>query len=860
MSRSALNTLVTAKVLTGGRRTTAANEREVYNAIIAEAVNNVDDADVAGGYMKISAAGRVDVSFINSASASGKFLRDDGSWQTVATGAPSLDAVLLAGNSTGDIPIISEDAGIELRVQDGGNGYFISSVGVVGVTNSPFINPNKVQLTEDALLLGHDTLINIEALEVNVVGDLLFNHAVVNTVSNTGIDFYAAGLTNRFSLFVGDGGVLGGSVMVSDEMYFLSVNSNFHFRPDNRAALDINTLASGDTAVVMTAATSDASHFIFKGFDSTGNERISVRDNGALTATIDNGVNTGEILLGGSIAGITHTQSALIGMDNLSDISAYAAFTALTARLQYYNATNSGGVRIEDGQNYIDHTVKIYLDSPIVELTQAQMYSADGMSILTLGGGASSLSYNDGSFSGSVNMDATSLNLNHTGFIFASAPMQIQYLRNISGSNAINTSGFLYDSSVFVSIDWNNRYLRDSAAAVSIDWDGKSIYSNWTFASGDLTLFADPTSAMHAATKNYVDNAVAGLIFIRQCNAASIADVTISSAPASLDGVTGVSGVSRWLLKDQTDQTENGVYLFNGTGAALTRVTDADSGGELANKTVPVVSGSTLADTWWTCINDTITIGVTNIVFTQTAGSGTYTNGAGITLTGNVFSIAPGAITNTMLAGSIAASNLIGTDIATVGTITTGTLGSGIKILLGSDGTYDFYYNGGSGALARLATANTSVLTTDGSGVPSWAAQGTAFNKSFGTASSTITEGNDTRVVNDEIRVAFDGGGSVVAVNSNAINPSSANGGTITDWYIEGDVSGSIVVDLKKNGTSMPGGGGNKPTLSGASTANAAIASWSSSSFVRGDKLEAIVNSSGTLTKCWLVFRYSKTS
>ena len=61
--------------------------------------------------------------------------------------------------------------------------------------------------------------------------------------------------------------------------------------------------------------------------------------------------------------------------------------------------------------------------------------------------------------------------------------------------------------------------------------------------------------------------------------------------------------------------------------------------------------------------------------------SGTNTGDQTITLTGNVTgsgtgsiatTIAAGAVTNTMLAGSIAASKLVGTDIATVGTITTG--------------------------------------------------------------------------------------------------------------------------------------------------------------------------------------------
>lgn len=51
-----------------------------------------------------------------------------------------------------------------------------------------------------------------------------------------------------------------------------------------------------------------------------------------------------------------------------------------------------------------------------------------------------------------------------------------------------------------------------------------------------------------------------------------------------------------------------------------------------------------------------------------------------------------------------------------------------------------------TGLLGTIANSNTSVLTTDGSGVVSWSSQGTSFNKSFGSSASTVTEGNDSRL------------------------------------------------------------------------------------------------------------------
>lgn len=54
-------------------------------------------------------------------------------------------------------------------------------------------------------------------------------------------------------------------------------------------------------------------------------------------------------------------------------------------------------------------------------------------------------------------------------------------------------------------------------------------------------------------------------------------------------------------------------------------------------------------------------------------------------------------------------------------TLTNKTLGTGTKVLLGSDATGDIYYNSGSGTLARLGIgSNTNVLTVVG-GVLAWA-------------------------------------------------------------------------------------------------------------------------------------------
>lgn len=87
----------------------------------------------------------------------------------------------------------------------------------------------------------------------------------------------------------------------------------------------------------------------------------------------------------------------------------------------------------------------------------------------------------------------------------------------------------------------------------------------------------------------------------------------------TLDGVVLATG-DRILLKDQADQTENGIRIVAASGAPA-RSTDADTATELEGAAVSVLEGSTNANTTWLQITDSITLGSSNIVFTQYGSS-----------------------------------------------------------------------------------------------------------------------------------------------------------------------------------------------------------------------------------------------
>jgi len=153
---------------------------------------------------------------------------------------------------------------------------------------------------------------------------------------------------------------------------------------------------------------------------------------------------------------------------------------------------------------------------------------------------------------------------------------------------------------------------------------------------GFLTLNANPTNSLHAATKSYVDNLITGISWKNAVMVMSVTNITLSGVQ-TIDGYTTANN-DRVLVNGQTNQTENGLYLVN-TGGSWTRTTDANTGSLVETATVFVERGTTYKDTQWTCTATNVVLGTTNITFGQISGAGTYSASTGITLTANVFTL-----------------------------------------------------------------------------------------------------------------------------------------------------------------------------------------------------------------------------
>ena len=166
-----------------------------------------------------------------------------------------------------------------------------------------------------------------------------------------------------------------------------------------------------------------------------------------------------------------------------------------------------------------------------------------------------------------------------------------------------------------------------------------------TFVSSPIV--PNPTTALQAANKAYVDQLAQGVQLKVDVDAVSTANITLSGSQ-TVDTVSSGDG-KRILAKDQTTASQNGIYITN-SGGAWTRATDMDASIEFNNATVQCRAGSTNINTQWTCTSYNPVVGTDPISFQLTSLSTTYNAGSGLDLTTNTFSIATGGVVSSMLA------------------------------------------------------------------------------------------------------------------------------------------------------------------------------------------------------------------
>jgi hypothetical protein len=206
-------------------------------------------------------------------------------------------------------------------------------------------------------------------------------------------------------------------------------------------------------------------------------------------------------------------------------------------------------------------------------------------------------------------------------------------------------------------------YVDGVTSAIQTQIDTKAPIANPTF-TGTVTLAADPSSALHAATKQYVDNTAAGVVAKPSVLAATTTniDATYSNGtlgvgatltansngvfPSDFGGASGWAQFKGILVKNQTNKEENGRYFVSDMGSVstpyvLTRCGYCDEASEIPGAYIFVQDGTLAGTGWIQVVADppTFVVGTDDIDVFQFSGAGTYLGGDGLVLTDNTFSV-----------------------------------------------------------------------------------------------------------------------------------------------------------------------------------------------------------------------------
>ena len=140
-----------------------------------------------------------------------------------------------------------------------------------------------------------------------------------------------------------------------------------------------------------------------------------------------------------------------------------------------------------------------------------------------------------------------------------------------------------------------------------------------TLTGGSITGLSTPSSNSDAATKQYVDNLLAGIRTRESVAAGTTANIDLTADLQNgdtLDGVT-LATDDNVLVKNQTTAAENGIYTVVASGTA-SRATEFDTFDEIAGALISVQEGTTNGDKLFLCTaNFGGTLGVTDIDYQQ---------------------------------------------------------------------------------------------------------------------------------------------------------------------------------------------------------------------------------------------------
>jgi hypothetical protein len=399
-----------------------------------------------------------------------------------------------------------------------------------------------------------------------------------------------------------------------------------------------------------------------------------------------------------------------------------------------------------------------------------------------------------------------------------------------------------------------------STGDLTLSASGNIVVSN-----NHINNLANPVQDQDAATKYYVDTVAQGLDAKASVHTATTAALPAytynngtSGVGATLTGTaTGTLTIAgdtilfgqRVLIKDETgafvnnttmSAAFNGIYVCTTEGAVgvayvLTRAADFDVAAEMYSAFTFVETGTGVADTGWVCTNNIanpITVGTTEITFTQFSGAGsihrqhsgwfgvdrysvfnakvdqntTAFDGSGniiVKAGANLTTPNIGAATGTSLstAGNITGNVIFGNTISTTGNVIAGNVNTGNISLSGNViSNLNVTGNATAGNIISVAAINGASVSASGNvnggnvitaGAVSAASVSASGNITAGNISTSGASGNITGA-NVISAVTLSASGNVVAGNLNAAGLSLSSN-VVSSLNVTGDIAGANV-------------------------------------------------------------------
>lgn len=317
--------------------------------------------------------------------------------------------------------------------------------------------------------------------------------------------------------------------------------------------------------------------------------------------------------------------------------------------------------------------------------------------------------------------------------------------------------------------------------------DGSVAFTGNLNLGGNLATNAGtPVAATDLTTKAYVDAKVGGIGGFHDVKALASSNISVTSAPASIDGVTLAAG-DLILAINQTAPATNGPWQFVSTGAAFVRPTWFASAAVVnEGQYFLVAEGATYQDSkFFMTTTGVITVDTTSLTFSQDLSGTVYTAGTGLLLSGGAFSVNYGTTAGTAVQGN---------DSRIVNALSTTSLGTGVLAALETNigvAGAPVLLGGAGGTPSSLTLTNASGLPISGinglgSGVPSALAAVAGAGSGIALLSSGVIPAGEFPALTGDVTTTA---GSLVTT----INNTSGSGFTKYTDFVENETPSGAV-------------------------------------------------------------------